>query len=207
MECQLKGVGKQFNNHSIFSEVDFTFSAQKNYVILGGNGSGKSTLLKAIAGGIALSSGEISYTHNGNEINPEELPKYLGFCSPYMEVIEEFTFEELISFHKKFKPLKEGLTTNSIVEISGLKHIRNKPIRNFSSGMKQRVKLSLAVLSNCPLLLLDEPTSNLDPKGKLWYKELLSQYAADKTIIVASNFLEEEFPEHPVFLDLANYKH
>jgi len=206
MNCQLTEIGKDFNGHSIFSNLSLKIEEKKNYVILGGNGSGKSTLIKIIAGGVSASEGIIEYTQRGHQISPEELPKLISFSAPYMDVIEEFTFEELIHFQGKFKSFQGSLNAKDIVKISRLQNIHNKPIRYFSSGMKQRVKLSLAVLSNAPFLLLDEPVSNLDPKGKLWYKQLLVDYAQNKTIIVSSNFLEEEFPVAPTFIELANFK-
>jgi len=206
MNCRLTEVGKDFNDHTIFANVSYTLEEKKNYVILGGNGSGKSTLLKIIAGGVSASEGIIEYTHNGKTLTPEELPKQISFSAPYMDVIEEFTFPELIEFQAQFKPFINQLSAIEIVEISKLQNIQNKPIRHFSSGMKQRVKLLLAILSDASLLLLDEPVSNLDPKGKIWYKQLLDTYSKDKTVVVSSNFLEEEFPENPNLIELANFK-
>lgn len=206
MKCTLNAVAKHFNDHIIFSGINQNIESGKNYVILGGNGSGKSTLLKTIVGGVSVSEGSIEYTFNNKIVDYKDLHKHIAFCSPYMELIEEFSFAELISFQEKFKPFQKDLNAQQILELSGLNRIGDKPIRNFSSGMKQRVKLCLAIFSNVPLLLLDEPTSNLDPKGKAWYKEILNKHAQDKTVIVASNFLEEEFPEQPIFIELSNYK-
>ena len=206
MNCKLNAVAKHFNDHIIFSGINLEIESTKNYVILGGNGSGKSTLLKTIAGGVSVSEGSIEYSVNCSIIEYKDLHKNISFCSPYMELIEEFSFAELISFQGKFKPFQDGLNSKTILELSGLNRISNKPIRNFSSGMKQRVKLCLAIFSNASLLLLDEPTSNLDPKGKAWYRDILNKYTQNKTVIVASNFLEEEFPEHPVLIELSNYK-
>lgn len=207
MNCTLNGVAKHFNDHIIFSGVSLDIQRSHNYVILGGNGSGKSTLLKTIAGGISATEGTLTYTLDNKNVEHKDVYKHLAFCSPYMKLIEEFSFIELIEFQQKFKPFQSGLTPEKILEISGLNGIKTKPIRHFSSGMKQRVKLCLAVLSNAPLLLLDEPTSNLDPKGKVWYKDLLNTYSKEKTVIVASNHLEEEYPEAPTFIELSNYKH
>jgi ABC-type multidrug transport system ATPase subunit len=206
MNCKLNAVAKHFNDHIIFSGINLEIESTKNYVILGGNGSGKSTLLKTIAGGVSVSEGSIEYSIHATSIAYKDLHNNIAFCSPYMELIEEFSFAELIAFQGKFKPFQKGLSSAEILELSGLNRISNKPIRNFSSGMKQRVKLCLAIFSDARLLLLDEPTSNLDPKGKAWYKELLNKYTQNKTVIVASNFLEEEFPEHPIFIELSNYK-
>mgnify|MGYP000619060751 CR=1 FL=1 len=76
----------------------------------------------------------------------------------------------------------------------------------FSGGWRMRIELAKLLLQNNDILLLDEPTSNLDPKGKAWYRDILNKYTQNKTVIVASNFLEEEFPEHPVLIELSNYK-
>lgn len=206
MKCTLNAVAKHFNDHIIFSGINLEIESTKNYVIVGGNGSGKSTLLKSIAGGVTFSEGSIECSINGESIEQKNLHKHIAFCSPYMEIIEEFSFEELISFQEKFKPFNNGLQPSDIIKLSGLNKIAKKPIRHFSSGMKQRVKLCLAIFSEASLLLLDEPTTNLDPNGKKWYQEILNKYSQEKTVIVASNFLEEEFPEHPVFIELANYK-
>lgn len=206
MKCKLNAVAKHFNDHIIFSGINLEIESTKNYVILGGNGSGKSTLLKSIAGGVTFSEGSIEYSVNGESIEQKNLHKHIAFCSPYMELIEEFSFEELISFQEKFKPFQNGLQPSDILKLSGLNRIAEKPIRHFSSGMKQRVKLCLAIFSKAPLLLLDEPTSNLDPNGKKWYSEILNKYSQDKTVVVASNFLEEEYPEHPVLIELSHYK-
>ena len=206
MNCHLEGVAKYFNDHCIFSGITLNIESKNNYVILGGNGSGKSTLLKTIAGGVSASEGNISYSLNQNKIAHQELPKHITFSAPYMDVVEEFTFLELVEFQSKFKAFQNKMKPVDVLKISGLQRIQNKSIRNFSSGMKQRVKLSLAVLADAPLLLLDEPTSNLDPNGKAWYRELLANHAGDKTIIVASNFLEEEYPLNPTLIDLVKYK-
>lgn len=104
-----------------------------------------------------------------------------------MEVPEEFTLREVIEFHFKFKIPFQNLTEKEIIEILYLENHQHKAVSQFSSGMKQRLKLGLAVLSDVPLILLDEPTSNLDKKGVSWYSELINNFCAERTIIVCSN--------------------
>jgi ABC-type multidrug transport system ATPase subunit len=192
--------------HALFRSLTCTFDSAKNYVSVGGNGSGKSTLLKIIAGGTDSTEGKIEYSSKGKNIDRATLPEYISFCSPYMDLIEEFTFLEIIKYQKKFKAFKSGLSVSDIIDISTLKGIDNKPIRNYSSGMKQRIKLTLAATADVEMILLDEPTSNLDPAGKKWYSSLLDTFGKDKTIIVASNHQEEEYPENPMFIHIADYK-
>jgi ABC-type multidrug transport system ATPase subunit len=98
---------------------------------------------------------------------------------------------EQFEFHATFKTLQSSITVNDIIERIGLKNSAHKQIRYFSSGMKQRLKLALAILSDTPLLLLDEPCSNLDKEGYQLYAELIQQFAQHKLIIVGSNDPQE----------------
>ena len=184
-------VGKRYNTEWIFRGITFEFSTGNNYVILGANGSGKSTLLQLLAGNFIPSEGRISYLDNNVSIEAEKIFRYIGVATPYLELIEEFTLTELIDFHNKFKPML--FDTSKTIEILDLKQSKNKSVRYFSSGMKQRVKLGIAILSNAPILLLDEPLSNLDRNGIEWYKELMKNYCKHKLTVVCSNNQEDEY--------------
>jgi len=188
MNITLKNIGKRFNKEWILRNIDFEFEATGNYAILGSNGSGKSTLLQIIAGNISASEGEIDFS-----IPSEEVFKHIAFTSPYLELPEEMTFEEAVRFHGKFKKHYNGFSEKQIIELSGLESSADKEVRNFSSGMKQRAKLALAILSHTPLLLLDEPCSNLDESAAKWYQNLIAEYAKEKLVIVCSNYNKEEY--------------
>ena len=108
-------------------------------------------------------------------------------------MIEDFTLKELIEFQQSFRPFLPDVGVSQILETIQLSRFENKRIKTYSSGMKQRVRLALTVMSDTPVLLLDEPTSNLDPLGRKWYQELINKYMRDRTVIVASNHLEEEY--------------
>jgi len=204
MQITLSKIGKRFNSEWIFRNVNFQFNVAEKYVLLGGNGSGKSTLLQIIAGNFLPSIGNISYQYNSVQISSEEIYKYLTIAAPYLELLEEFTFQELIKFQKAFKPFL--ITEKEILEISELQHIKSKPIKYFSSGMKQRAKITLAVLADVPLLLLDEPSTNLDHKAVQWYDDLIKKFAMHKTIIVASNKQEAEYTFCNHFLNIEDFK-
>ena len=195
MKITLSNIGKRYNYEWIFRKVDYDFTNENNYVILGANGSGKSTLLQVIAGNLIPSEGKIEYkSAELKSIDEEAIFKHLSFAAPYLELYEEFTLIESIEFQAKFKPFYDGLTTNQIIEITELDKAKNKQLKYYSSGMKQRVRLALAVLCNSPLLLLDEPTSNLDKKAIDWYQRLVNDYSKSRLIIVASNQIEYEYP-------------
>lgn len=161
-------------------------SGQKT-AITGSNGSGKSTLIKCIAGQMPLSSGQIRYRIRGVEIPSSEIYRQLALSAPYLELPEEFTLIEFLRFHFRFKSLKNGISIEDAVQYMYLEKSTEKTIQHFSSGMKQRLKLGMCFFSACPLLLLDEPTSNLDERGVQWFQGLVADFGNDKSIIVGSN--------------------
>jgi ABC-type multidrug transport system ATPase subunit len=193
MNITLNNIGKRYNYEWIFRKVNYTFGSENNYVILGSNGSGKSTLLQVIAGNLLSSEGTVDMTVTGTRIETEECYRHLSYAAPYLELFDEFTLKESIEFQSQFKPFQKGLNTNDIISITGLERSKDKQLKYYSSGMKQRVRLALAVLAETPLLLLDEPTSNLDRKGIDWYTELVNLHSQNRLILVASNQQEYDY--------------
>jgi ABC-type multidrug transport system ATPase subunit len=186
--------------------LNYEITAGQKLVILGGNGSGKSTLLQIISGFVAASEGALSYKFSENTIAPEQLRRHISLASPYLQVIEDFTLLEMAEHARCFKPLLNALSAKEFIECIHLTNASNKYLREFSSGMKQRVKLGLAILSDTPLLLLDEPLSNLDKAGIAWYKEMIKNYAASRTVIVCSNAISEEYFFCDTQLNVMEYK-
>lgn len=191
MTIALSNAGKRFNRDWIFRNATYTFLTGHTYAITGSNGSGKSTLLQAIAGSLGISEGKIEWQFNGTVIDADNIYNYLTIAAPYIEVIEEMTAVEFLQFHQKFKQLIPGVSIREILTCIGLDKAANKQIRYYSSGMKQRIKLAQAIFTNAPLLLLDEPCTNLDLAGFDLYNRLIADYAGNKTIIVSSNDINE----------------
>jgi ABC-type multidrug transport system ATPase subunit len=187
MQLKIDNLGKKFQYEWIFRNLSYQFEAGQSYTIIGANGSGKSTLLQVIAGILSPSHGNITYQADNQIISPEKWFRHLAFASPYLELVEEFTLLELVKFHTQFKPFKNQLKISEFIEILGLEKSRHKPLKYFSSGMKQRVKLGLAFYSDTSILLLDEPTSNLDTQGIDWYKREIEQNIANRVVIICSN--------------------
>lgn len=187
MTIQLQNIGKRYRLEWIFRGLSASFHSGERWAILGPNGSGKSTLLKVLSGHLTPSKGEISFEHEGVRVKEEAVYKNVSYAAPYIELIEEFTLEEAIRFHARLKPLLPGMAPENLYELLALPRSRHKEIRFFSSGMKQRLKLALAVCSDTPVLLLDEPATNLDVQGVEWYKKLISEYAAQRLVVIASN--------------------
>lgn len=206
VDITLKNLGKQYNSDWIFSDLSIDLSPVKPTAILGSNGSGKSTLLQVILSAITPTLGEVIYRHKGVVVQAENAFRLMSISAPYIELIEEFTLEEVIRFHCRLKPLFGNMQAPEVAEICKLERNKHKLIRNFSSGMKQRVKLALAILSDAPVLLLDEPTSNLDQAGIDWYIELVSKYLDNRTMVVSSNSIAHEFGFCNQFINLEDYK-
>lgn len=205
MQIILKKISRRFNRDWIFRDIDYVFENQTSYAILGANGSGKSTLLQVLSGSLAPSSGQISYFLQGRPIEVEVVFEHLSMATPYLELIEEFTLAEMIDFHFRFKHYRTGMDKISVIDLLGMDANKNKLIKYFSSGMRQRAKLALAFCSDTPMLLLDEPTSNLDVQGVAWYLELIETFAKNRLTIICSNQQQEfEFCKHR--LNIQDYK-
>ena len=201
LQISLHNAAKRYNKDWIFKDLNYTFEMGKHYALIGNNGSGKSTLLQIIAGYINLSKGSITWDQH----DTQNIYKQISLAAPYLELIEEFTTIEQFEFHEQFKPFRKDLSVNQMIDMIGLKDATHKQIRYFSSGMKQRLKLALAIFSEAPILLLDEPCSNLDKEGYALYHSLIKQYALHKLIIVGSNdALEYDYSNECV--NLLDYK-
>lgn len=205
-QISLRNVGKRFNHEWIFRGINHTFTQDEHTVILGPNGSGKSTLLQVVLGSAVASEGELEYTVDGKSYAVEDTLGQFSLATPYLELIEEFTLTEMLEFHQKMKPFRAGLTIGSIIEKLYLTEAKNKAIRYFSSGMKQRVKLGIALLSDTLFVMLDEPTSNLDAKAIEWYKQLVEENKQGRIIIVCSNDQKDEFGFCTEQLNISDYK-
>ena len=204
MTIDLKNAGRRFNQEWIFRDITYQFITGGKYAILGPNGSGKSTLLSMLMGNLTPSEGIVSY-HADKPIPVEELYKYISFAAPYLDLIEEFTLQETIQFHFKFKAFHKGMNADTVLDRLGLAKSQDKALKYFSSGMKQRTKLALACCSDTPILMLDEPTSNLDLQGMKWYKELIHEFTENRLVMVCSNQeAEYGFCEH--LIQVADYK-
>jgi len=201
----LEQAGKRFQYEWIFKNISLALAPQSKVAVTGSNGSGKSTLLKCVAGLIPITEGKVSYLMDKKVIPESEFYTYLAVSAPYLELPEEFTLEELLDFHFKFKNKNESLSLEDMIDIMYLKEAKKKQIQYFSSGMKQRLKLGLCFFSDVPLLLLDEPTSNLDQKGIDWYLHMISEYGGSKTILICSND-PREYAFCNKIIKMENYK-
>lgn len=206
MTITLQNLGRRFNQEWIFRGIDYTFSSTKSYAILGPNGSGKSTLIKVLTGQLTPSEGTISFQNENKGADVEDIYQEISVAAPYMELIEEFTLNEMLDFHFKFKKYLPGFDKGRIIEVLAMEKSKNKGLKYFSSGMKQRVKLVLACCSDSQILFLDEPTSNLDVSGEEWYLHLLDLTRRDDRLLIIGSNQEKEYHFCDEKFSISNYK-
>ena len=206
LSLSLDNIGKKFGKEWIFRGVTLSIGEGTRMAILGGNGSGKSTLLQVFAGYVTANAGTVSHLISEKPVPPEELHRHISFASPYLELPEDLTGLEIAGHVAKFKPFAGDMRSDEVLSVSGLTHASDKLVRHYSSGMKQRLKLGLAILADTRLLLLDEPASNLDREAVTWYRNLLDIYGKSRTIIVCSNALRDEYDFCEREISVTDYK-
>lgn len=183
---RIENVSKKFNNRKIFESVSFELSQGSSIAITGRNGSGKSTLVKMIAGLLGRSSGDITFRLNNEIVTQDQVYKHIGFVSPYLNLYDEFTGYENLKICSDIRRITSS-GIEDILKRVGLFERRNDLLKIYSSGMKQRLKLAFGILHNPYLLILDEPTSNLDSEGVKIVDGIAEEYKKDRILVIATN--------------------
>jgi ABC-type multidrug transport system ATPase subunit len=205
MRIKLDGVGKRYRREWILRDINLELKPAGRYAVTGPNGSGKSTFLKILSGHLSPTKGKLSFSEQQQQLAIMDVYQYLSFAAPYIELIEEFTLLEALHFHQGFRPFLPQLTPLTIIDILGLQKAAKLPIMQFSSGMKQRLKLALACTTESSFILLDEPTTNLDTQGMAWYQELLASYLGQRLVVIASN-VPADYQLCTETIDIQDYK-
>ncbi|NNF36467.1 MAG: ABC transporter ATP-binding protein [Saprospiraceae bacterium] len=191
MEVSLENISKRFGYQWIIRDCNYQFPPGSITGISGMNGSGKSTLIKIISSHLSPTEGKVKYNTGDKRIGNSDIYKHLSMVGPYTGLIGEYNIEEQYGFHFKFKNKVRNLEFQEFREWLELDIHPAKRIMDYSSGMHQRLQLGIALQTDVPLLLLDEPTSFLDNQAKGWFYRNLESMSADKTIIIASNDMED----------------
>lgn len=205
MSIVVNGLGKRFNREWIFRNLTYRFAPGTAYAVTGPNGSGKSTLLQVLWGQMPQTVGELHYERGNDSVPIDELYRCISIATPYMDLVEEFTLDEMLHFHFRLKSIRSGLSVQDVTDRMYLTDSRGKQLINFSSGMKQRLKLGLAFFTEAAVYFLDEPGTNLDRRAFDWYKEEFKNLPKTATIVVASNN-PLEYPATATVLDVMDFK-
>jgi len=184
---RIKGIelGKKFETRWIFKDISVDLLSGESLAITGSNGSGKSTLLQILSNSLTPSKGTIEYFIDDEILNIEDVPLNINYSAPYIELIEEFTLQEHLGFHAKFH--QPNIEIIDMMVKMGYPESANQIVREFSSGMKQRLRLALTFYFDSHAIFLDEPTSNLDESGISWYFAEVRKILNKRTILIASN--------------------
>ncbi|OGU47475.1 MAG: ABC transporter ATP-binding protein [Ignavibacteria bacterium GWB2_36_8] len=183
-----ESVNKTFGRRLIFRDINFKLNSSTIFGISGPNGSGKSTLVKTIANIISPSSGKLVHSINGTEIKPEKLHNYIGLVSPYLVLYDEFTAYENLNYFSEIRGISfDKEKVDELLNKFLLFNRKDDLVKTYSSGMKQRLKFIFALMHSPQLIILDEPTSNLDDEGKEVVYQLVKEEGSRNVVIVASN--------------------
>ncbi len=186
------GLERSFNRRIVFSGLEFDLRSTDTLAITGRNGSGKTTLLKILAGVLSPSKGRSDLSIDGSDVTAGMRYRYVGFVAPYLQLYEEFSAIENLRFIQRVRRLPpiEEVLVDRLVRL-GLEDRLHDPIRTYSSGMKQRVKYAFALLHDPPVLLLDEPTSNLDAAGIESVLRIVEERKKEGIVVIATNREDE----------------
>jgi heme exporter protein A len=189
----VSGLSKEFNRRMIFRNVSFTISTGEALALTGKNGSGKSTLIKILSGVLTPFKGNVVFTVNGARIGPDDIKSAIGLVSPYLQLYDEFTGLEnllVLSSIRSNGSIRAG-RAEALLDRFGLAARQHDLVRGYSSGMKQRLKYAFALLHAPGVLLLDEPTSNLDAEGIDVVRQVVREQQKTGVLILATNDEDE----------------
>jgi heme exporter protein A len=184
-----QSLGKKFNRRTIIGNISFSLTAPSSLALTGKNGSGKSTLCKMIAGILEPSAGSVSI-HREGQVGPAA--QIVGFVAPYLNLYDEFTAAENIRFLSRIRSrFLDEKRFQTLMEQVDLWKRRGDEVGTFSSGMKQKLKYVFALVHNPPVLILDEPTSNLDDDGMRFVGKIIEEQKQNGMLIMATNDADE----------------
>lgn len=195
IELICKNLSKSYSGKSIFKNLSLSLKSRQSIAVTGRNGSGKSTLIKVLANLIQASKGQVIIRNSKEELPKEKWYKKTGLISPYLNLYDELTGLENLEFFYKLKADDASGCServNYYLQKVNLFERRNELLKNYSSGMKQRLKLAFAVMNEPEILFLDEPRSNLDKSGIGIVNELATAHKANGILVIATNDEEDK---------------
>jgi len=203
---ELENITKTFGRRLIFKDISIKLNSPNIIGVSGRNGAGKSTFVKILSGLISPSKGKVKHYLNDKQVETEYVFNHLGFVSPYLVLYDEFTASENLFYFCKIRNIDyDKKFSKELLEKVNLYDRRNDIVKAYSSGMKQRLKYAFALIHKPSLIILDEPTSNLDEAGKKVVYNFIENYGKEKLVIVASNE-QQDLSYCSEIIDLEKYK-
>lgn len=191
-QVAVKNLSKFYRQRKLFTDVSLTVPDQSVLVVLGPNGAGKTTFLRILCGLTPATAGKVEITINGQILTPEERRAQLGLVTPELELYGELTAVENLEFFARVRELPfSRQQARELLEFVGLKGRGHDFVHTYSSGMKQRLKYAYALLHQPHILILDEPTTNLDEAGVALVDSVIRRQRERGIVIMATNEPEE----------------
>ncbi len=186
-----KDLRKEFDRRPVFRDVSFSASAGETLLVTGRNGSGKSTLVKIICGVLSPGGGTLTVTQD-QDGPVREARNLFGLVSPYLQLFDEFSAVENLSIAMGIRGLPfDPAAADGLLERVAIYPRRHDPVRTYSSGMKQRAKYAFALIHTPPVLVLDEPMSNLDGDGTAVVRAVMAEQRRRGILVVATNDMSD----------------
>lgn len=193
MVLTIERLTKQYGSKIAVDRLDGEFG-NGVYGLLGANGAGKTTLMRMICGILTPTSGEIKLDGVNNLDMGEEFREQLGYLPQDFGYYPEFKAKEFMLYIAALKglpPANAKRRADELLEMVGLKEVANKKIKTFSGGMKQRLGIAQAMINDPKILVLDEPTAGLDPKERVRFRNLISDIASDRLVILSTHIVSD----------------
>lgn len=187
------GVSKRFGYRKVLKDISFELGRGESMAVVGPNGSGKTTLLLTLLGMHRPNSGAVEYRDGARSLGADEVRSRSALVAPYLNLYDHLTAEENMVFFTTVSGGRvTGKTINSLLSRVGLEGRGSDQVAGYSSGMKQRLKYAVALLREPDFLFLDEPTSNLDEKGRQAVRDIIDEYRSRAVVVLATNEAEEQ---------------
>ena len=193
MKLAMEHLSKQFKNKIAVKQID-TVLTEGVYGFLGANGAGKTTLLQMICGIIEPTSGEVKVNGENNLQMGERFRDLLGYLPQEFGYTPGFTAQDFMLYIASIKGLQPKYAkrrTRELLRLVNLEKEADRKIRTFSGGMKRRLGIAQALLNYPKILILDEPTAGLDPKERVYFRNIISEMSKDKIIIISTHIVSD----------------
>ena len=190
MSIQVNNISKTFDGKKVLSSINFKAEAGDIIGLIGPNGAGKSTIMKIITGLYPPNEGTVYICGENIQINTTNSQKKIGYLAEENPLYQDMYVAEFLEFICDVHKINSN-KAKEMIDLTGLIKVKNQKIKTLSKGFKQRVGIAQALIHNPDIIILDEPTSVLDPKQLIEIRKIITNLGKDKTIILSTHILQE----------------
>ena len=191
MSLEIKNISKKYGNQEALSNISFSLNKGDIVGFLGPNGAGKTTLMKIITSTLKQDSGEVTVFGKSTISEEIETKNVIGYLAEHNPLYKEMNVIEYLQFIASLYKIKDFNIIKNIISKTGLENEKTKKIEALSKGYKQRVGIAASLIHNPKLLILDEPTTGLDPNQLVEIRNLITEIGKDKIVLLSTHTLQE----------------